>query len=340
MRKYILVTGGAGYIGSHIVLSLLESGLNVVVLDNLSNGSIASITRVAKYCSATPIFVMGDICNVEVLDKLFEDYAISSVVHCAGVKAVGESVKNPLKYFVNNVVGSLKLCEAMQKAGVFNLVFSSSATVYGDSVVMPLSEDSPISTPTNPYGRSKLMVEEMLSDLVFADERWSIAVVRYFNPIGAHVSGLIGEDSAGLPNNLVPYITQVAIGKLSELKVFGNDYDTPDGTGVRDYVHVMDLAQGHLKALRAIQSKEGLHVWNFGSGKGYSVLELLDAFEVASGLIIPYRITSRRAGDVAECWADVSKAEKELGWRAERTLREMMVDTWRWQKTNPNGYLG
>jgi len=336
--KYILVTGGAGYIGSHIVLSLLESGLNVVVLDDLSNASVESIERVGSYTGAAPFFVKGDICDAKVLDRLFATYQIESVIHCAGVKSVGESVKSPIKYFSNNVSGSVSLFNSMYKAGVFRLVFSSSATVYGDSGRMPLSELTPIATPTNPYGRSKLMVEEILSDMAKADSRWSIATVRYFNPVGAHTSGLIGEDPLGIPNNLVPYLGQVAIGKLAELKVFGNDYPTRDGTGVRDYVHVVDLANGHLKALQAIELRAGFHIWNFGSGKGYSVLELLDAFQAASGLVIPYSVTARRPGDIAECWADVSKAENELGWRAERGLEEMMKDAWRWQKNNPNGY--
>lgn len=334
----VLVTGGAGYIGSHITLSLLEAGHGVVVFDNLSNSSAESISRIEKICGKKPHFVMGDIRDKQALSNLFNRYHIDSVIHCAGLKAVGESVKDPLTYFSNNLVGSVTLLETMARANIFRLVFSSSATVYGDSPNMPVNEKHPTAAPTNPYGRSKLMVEDVLRDLATSDQRWSIATARYFNPIGAHSSGLIGEAPNGTPNNLVPYISQVAIGKLEKLQIFGGDYPTPDGTGVRDYIHVMDLAQGHLKALHAINLKNGLNIWNFGSGKGYSVLELLGAFENASGKKIPYDIVARRAGDIPKCWANTDKARQELGWRAEKNLNDMMIDTWRWQKNNPTGY--
>ncbi len=334
----ILVTGGAGYIGSHAVLSLLQSGSDVVVLDNLSNSSAASIARVALIAGKAPLFVQGDIRDRALLDDVFCRRRIAAVLHFAGLKAVGDSVREPLAYYANNVTGSVTLFQAMAAAGVYRLVFSSSATVYGESAQMPIREDFPTGMQTNPYGRSKLMVEEILRDLAASDPRWSIALLRYFNPIGAHPSGLIGEDPNGIPNNLLPYISQVAIGKLKELAIFGGDYPTPDGTGVRDYIHVADLASGHLKALQAMSHRSGVNVWNLGTGKGYSVLEILHAFENASGRTIPYRISSRRPGDIAECWADPAKAESELGWKAERSLADMMADTWRWQSMNPQGY--
>lgn len=339
MTAKILVTGGAGYIGSHTSLVLLQAGYAVVVLDNLCNSSIVSLNRVAQLAGRAPEFVEGDIRDRALLDRLFAEHTIDAVLHFAGLKAVGESVVQPLRYFDNNVHGSQVLLEACTNAGVFNLVFSSSATVYGDSVQMPISEACPASQPTNPYGRSKLIVEDILCDLAKSDSRWSIAILRYFNPVGAHESGLMGEDPNGIPNNLLPYITQVAVGKLPELAVFGNDYPTPDGTGVRDYIHVMDLAQGHLRALEVLQTRIGAHIWNLGTGQGYSVLEMVRAFEAASGKSVPYRVAARRSGDIAICYAAPDKAERDLGWKAQRGLNEMMRDAWRWQSMNPDGYL-
>ena len=338
MTDKILVTGGAGYIGSHTTLALLEAGFEVVVLDNLCNSSPESLLRVERICGKAPVFVQGDIRDRALLDELFAAHKIAAVLHFAGLKAVGESVQQPLDYYANNVAGSVTLCQAMAAAGVFHLVFSSSATVYGEPTQMPIREDYPTGLPTNPYGRSKLMVEELLRDLAHSDPRWSIALLRYFNPVGAHVSGLIGEDPNGIPNNLLPYVSQVAIGKLKQLSVFGADYPTLDGTGVRDYIHVVDLANGHLKALQAIEQSAGVNVWNLGTGTGYSVLQMVRAFEQASGQPVPYQVAARRPGDIAECWADPAKAARELGWQAERGLPEMMADTWRWQSANPQGY--
>lgn len=338
MKKTILVTGGAGYIGSHATLALLEAGHDVVVLDNLSNSSSESLHRVAQICTKTPQFIQGDIRDGEVLKQIFAKHPIESVLHFAGLKAVGESLQKPLDYYQNNVAGTLQLCQAMADAGVFQLVSSSSATVYGEPARMPIREDFPTGVPTNPYGRSKLMVEEFLKDLARSDARWRIALLRYFNPVGAHPSGLIGEDPNGIPNNLLPYISQVAIGKLKALAVFGADYPTRDGTGVRDYIHVVDLANGHLKALDAIARKPGVDVWNLGTGRGYSVLEMIRTFEQASGRPVVYQLAPRRPGDIAECWADATKALNELGWKAERGLTEMMADAWRWQSRNPEGY--
>ena len=335
----ILVTGGAGYIGSHATLALLQSGHEVVVLDNLSNSSPASLARVAQIAGRAAIFVEGDVRDGALVQQLLAEHRVSAVVHFAGLKAVGESVRQPLRYYDNNVAGTVALCQAMAAAAVHRLVFSSSATVYGDCPHMPLSEATPTGRPTNPYGRSKLMVEELLVDVARSDPRWRIAVLRYFNPVGAHPSGLIGEDPSGIPNNLLPYISQVAVGKLKELAVFGNDYATPDGTGVRDYIHVVDLAAGHLKALDALGRRAGWHVWNLGTGQGYSVLEMVRAFEAASGRSVPFRVMQRRAGDIAQCWSDPSKAASELGWKAERGLEQMMADAWRWQLGNPQGYL-
>ncbi|MGM0914227.1 MAG: UDP-glucose 4-epimerase GalE [Pseudomonadota bacterium] len=334
----VLVTGGAGYIGSHTVLTLLEAGHEVVVLDNLCNASRESLRRVEQLTERTLIFVEGDIRDRALLDQLFCEHAVSAVIHFAGLKAVGESVQQPLTYYENNVAGTLVLCQAMQAAGVTRLVFSSSATVYGDGYPMPLHEGLPTGQPTNPYGCSKLMVEEVLRDLAASDSAWSIALLRYFNPVGAHSSGLIGEDPQGIPNNLLPYVAQVAVGRRERLAVYGNDYPTPDGTGVRDYIHVMDLAEGHLCALNALAERQGVHTWNLGTGKGHSVLEVVKAFEQASGQAVPYHIEPRRPGDVAACWADATLAERELGWKARRGLAEMMGDTWRWQKQNPEGY--
>ena len=338
MKQRVFITGGAGYIGSHTTLALLHSGHGVVVLDNLCNSSAESLKRVAQLAGREPMFVKGDIRDRESLDRIFADQAVDSVLHFAGLKAVGESVNQPLRYYDNNVHGSQVLLQACADAGVFNLVFSSSATVYGEPAQMPISEACPLGQPTNPYGRSKLMVEDMLRDVAASDRRWRIAILRYFNPVGAHESGLMGEDPNGIPNNLLPYVAQVAVGKLPELAVFGNDYPTPDGTGVRDYIHVVDLAEGHLRALEALQTRTGAHVWNLGTGRGYSVLEMVRSFEAASGKPVPYKIAPRRPGDIATCYADPAKAERELSWKAQRGLDEMMRDAWRWQSMNPDGY--
>lgn len=334
----ILVTGGAGYIGSHTLVELLNTGQQVLVLDNLSNASVASLARVAEITGKQPEFIKGDIRDAALLDRLFAEHSIDSVVHFAGLKAVGESVEQPLRYYDNNVNGTLVLVNAMQKAGVFKLVFSSSATVYGEPQQMPITEQFAVGGTTNPYGTSKLMVEQILQDVAKSDERWSIALLRYFNPVGAHDSGLIGEDPNGIPNNLLPYISQVAVGRLKQLSVFGDDYPTPDGTGVRDYIHVVDLALGHLKALQRIEQHAGVSIYNLGTGHGYSVLDMVKAFEQASGQAVPFNISPRRAGDIAECWADPTKALAELGWKAERGLEQMMVDAWRWQSQNPEGF--
>ncbi len=338
MKQSILVTGGAGYIGSHTTLALLEAGHEVIVLDNLANSSLESLRRVESICAKAPTFIEGDIRDRALLDSIFSRYSIAAVLHFAGLKAVGESVQQPLAYYENNVSGSVVLFQAMAAAGVFNLVFSSSATVYGEPKQMPISEKCPTGIPTNPYGRSKLMVEEILRDLSISEPRWSIALLRYFNPVGAHRSGLIGEDPNGIPNNLLPYISQVAVGKLQQLSVYGDDYPTIDGTGVRDYIHVVDLADGHLKALDAIAKSQGVHIWNLGTGQGYSVLQMIAAFEQAAKVVVPYKIVDRRSGDIAECWADPSKAATELGWKALHSLDDMMRDTWRWQQSNPDGF--
>lgn len=338
MNPAILVTGGAGYIGSHTTLALLQAGHDVVVLDNLSNSSVESLARVTRIAGRAPHFVQGDIRDAQLLRRVFDGHGFQAVLHFAGLKAVGESVQKPLIYYENNVAGTVQLCLAMAEAEVRHLVFSSSATVYGDPAKMPISELCPTGVPASPYGRSKLMVEELLQDLARSDASWSIAVLRYFNPVGAHQSGLIGEDPSGIPSNLLPYISQVGVGKLQTLSVFGDDYPTQDGTGVRDYIHVVDLASGHLKALDFIRRHSGLNVWNLGTGTGYSVLEMIRAFEEASGRPVPYQIVPRRPGDIAACWADPTKAQSELGWRAERGLAEMMADTWRWQASNPDGY--
>lgn len=339
MNSSILVTGGAGYIGSHSTLALLQAGYDVVVLDNLCNSSQESLKRVAAIAGRSPTFVQGDIRDSALLENVMRHHCVSAVLHFAGLKAVGESVQYPLSYYDNNVYGSIALCQAMTKLSVFRLIFSSSATVYGEPETMPITETTLTGRPTSPYGRSKLMVEELLRDVARADARWRIGVLRYFNPVGAHESGLIGEDPNGIPNNLLPYISQVAVGRIDELAVFGNDYPTSDGTGVRDYVHVVDLADGHVKALTALDRLNGgWNVWNLGTGRGYSVLEMIHAFESVSGHRIPYRIEPRRPGDIAKCWSDPSKAYNELGWRAERGLRRMMEDAWRWQSLNHGGY--
>ncbi|MRI33511.1 UDP-glucose 4-epimerase GalE [Endozoicomonas sp. OPT23] len=333
----ILVTGGAGYIGSHTCIELLNNGYEVLVLDNLSNSSDESLKRVQTITHKKLEFVNGDIRDRELLDKLFSENTFEAVIHFAGFKAVGESCEIPLDYYDNNVYGTIVLCQAMKAANVKSIVFSSSATVYGDPASLPIMEDFPLSA-TNPYGRSKLMVEEMMGDLFKSDNDWGIALLRYFNPVGAHPSGQIGEDPNDIPNNLMPFVSQVAIGKLEKLRVFGNDYPTVDGTGVRDYIHVVDLAIGHVRAIERLKSNKGVQIWNLGVGKGYSVLEMVAAFEKASGKDVPYEIVDRRSGDIAACYANPEKALKELNWKAERELEEMVTDAWRWQSQNPNGY--
>ena len=337
MSKTILVTGGAGYIGSHTCVRLLESGYEVVVLDNFSNSSQEAVRRVEDITRRKVTLIEGDINDAALLDQVFQAHAIDAVIHFAGLKAVGESVAQPLRYYHNNVSGTVVLCEAMQRAGVKNMVFSSSATVYGDPATVPIREDFPTSA-TNPYGRSKLMIEELLGDLHVSDDSWNIALLRYFNPVGAHASGRIGEDPADIPNNLMPYIAQVAVGRREHLSVFGSDYPTPDGTGVRDYIHVMDLADGHVKALEWLGREQGIKAFNLGTGKGYSVLDMLRAFEKACGHKLPHVLTDRRPGDAACCYADPTMAAEELGWRAELGLEAMCADSWRWQSSNPQGY--
>jgi len=333
----ILVTGGAGYIGSHTCLELLNEGYEVVVVDNLSNSKEEALKRVQEITGKTLTFHKVDLLDEKALDDVFAGSPVDAVIHFAGLKAVGESVTIPLSYYHNNVTGTLILCEVMGRYNVKNIVFSSSATVYGDPHKVPITEDFPLSA-TNPYGRTKLMIEEILRDLHRAENDWNIALLRYFNPVGAHHSGRIGEDPNDIPNNLMPYISQVAIGKLSELSVFGNDYPTSDGTGVRDYIHVVDLALGHLKALEKLTSNPGTVTYNLGTGQGYSVLDMVSAFEKASGKKVPYKIVGRRSGDIAACYADPSFAKEELGWAAEKNLDEMCADAWKWQSTNPNGY--
>ncbi|MFG6179135.1 UDP-glucose 4-epimerase GalE [Halomonas sp. THAF12] len=339
MSQTVLVTGGAGYVGSHAVVALLERGYSVVVVDNLTNSSREALRRAEKIAGSSPVFIQGDIRDVSLLSTIFNEFDIDLVMHFAGLKSVGESVSRPLDYHEVNVAGTISLCQVMQSASVFNLVFSSSATVYGEPSSMPIRETFPTGKPTNPYGRSKLLVEQILEDLAHSDERWSIGVLRYFNPVGAHPSGLIGEDPKGIPNNLLPYVSQVAVGKLPRLKVFGNDYPTSDGTGVRDYIHVVDLVQGHLDALRVLPDMNGVHVWNLGTGKGYSVLQTVEAFAKVSGCEVPFEFCERREGDIAECWADPAKAYKELGWQARFGIEKMVEDAWRWQRLNPDGYV-
>jgi UDP-glucose 4-epimerase len=333
----VLLTGGAGYIGSHTAVECLAAGHEVVVFDNLSNSSVKSLERVAQIAGRPVEFVQGDIRDRAALRALFFAHAIDAVVHFAGLKAVGESVNKPLLYYDNNIAGSIALFEEMAAAEVKSVVFSSSATVYGDPASVPINEEFPLSA-TNPYGRSKLIIEEMLRDIARSDGDWNIALLRYFNPVGAHESGLIGEDPCGIPNNLMPYIAQVAVGRRPHLNVFGGDYPTPDGTGIRDYIHVVDLARGHVAALNKLQALGGVQTWNLGTGRGVSVLDMVRAFEAASGKKVPYQIVARRAGDVAQCWADPSRAERELGWRAEYDLPRMCTDAWRWQQNNPEGY--
>ncbi|NHN30530.1 UDP-glucose 4-epimerase GalE [Paenibacillus agricola] len=335
----VLVTGGAGYIGSHTCVELLNSGYEIIVVDNMQNSKPEALQRVEELTGKNVVFYKMDLLDRQGLEHIFEHHHIDTVIHFAGLKAVGESVKIPLQYYHNNITGTLNLCHTMQKFGVKKLVFSSSATVYGTPEKMPISEDFPL-LATNPYGRTKLMIEEILRDLYISDASWSIIMLRYFNPIGAHASGRIGEDPNGIPNNLLPYITQVAIGKLKRLRIFGNDYETQDGTGVRDYIHVVDLAIGHLKAVErtSLDTGFGVHTYNLGSGKGVSVLEMMKAFELASGKSVPYEFVARRQGDVAVCYADPLKAKQQLGWVAERGLETMCSDAWRWQVNNPNGY--
>ena len=333
----ILVTGGAGYIGSHTVVELLANGQELVIFDNFCNSSPRVLDRVEQISGQRPLLVEGDIRDSGQLRSVFASHKISAVIHFAGLKAVGESVEHPMRYYDNNVVGSLRLFEAMTEAGVFNLVFSSSATVYGDPHTVPILESFPLQA-TNPYGRSKLIIEDMLRDIAQAEPRWRIALLRDFNPVGAHASGLIGEDPQGIPNNLMPYVAQVAVGRRPELGVFGGDYPTHDGTGVRDYIHVVDLAKGHLAALRALAALEGAVPINLGTGQGYSVLDVVAAFEKASGQPVPYRVGPRRPGDVAACFADPDYAKKMLGWSAENDLESMCRDSWRWQSANPMGY--
>lgn len=332
---HYLVTGGLGYIGSHTCVELLDAGHRVTVVDNLSNSKMAVLDRIAEICGQRPEFVRADVRDRQAMADALK--GCDAAIHFAGLKAVGESVAMPLKYYSNNVEGSIVLFEAMAETGVKTVVFSSSATVYGDPQTVPISEDAPLSS-TNPYGRSKLMIEDMLRDVAQADAEWRIALLRYFNPVGAHVSGRIGEDPNGIPNNLMPYVAQVAVGKLDCLSVFGDDYPTPDGTGVRDYIHVVDLAKGHLAALAALEKDGGLLTVNLGTGRGYSVLEMVKAFELASGRPVAYRIAPRRAGDIAQCYADPSLARDILGWRAEKDLADMCSDAWRWQSRNPNGF--
>ena len=332
----VLVTGGAGYIGSHTVVRLIEEGFTPIVVDNFSNAKPSVFDRVEEITGIRPVVVHGDIRDRALLDRLLADHGIDAVIHFAGKKAVGESVAMPIEYYDNNVSGTIVLIEAMRDAGVNTIVFSSSATVYGDPASVPIREDFPLAA-TNPYGRTKLMIEQILTDVTVAHDDWSVCLLRYFNPVGAHESGRMGEDPSGIPNNLMPFVAQVAVGRRDHLNVFGGDYPTPDGTGVRDYIHVVDLADGHLAALRHAAGRPGCHVFNLGTGKGSSVLELVHAFERAAGREIPYQIVDRRPGDIAECWADPSRAAEVLGWRAERTIEDMTSSAWKWQTANPNG---
>ncbi len=334
----VLVTGGAGFIGSHTVVELQNAGYDVVVVDNLANSSEKSLERVEAITGKKVPFYKVDILDREGLNAVFEKENIDSCIHFAGLKAVGESVQKPWEYYQNNIAGTLTLVDVMRQHGVKNIIFSSSATVYGDPAQIPITEECPKGQCTNPYGWTKSMLEQILSDIQKADNEWNVILLRYFNPIGAHKSGTIGENPNGIPNNLMPYITQVAVGKLKELGVFGDDYDTPDGTGVRDYIHVVDLANGHVKALKKIEENAGLKIYNLGTGHGYSVLDIVKNFEDATGVAIPYSIKDRRPGDIATCYADASLAHDELGWEAQYGIKEMCEDSWRWQSSNPNGY--
>ena len=334
----ILVTGGAGYIGSHTVVELQQAGYDAVVVDNLSNSSEKSLDRVEKITGKKVKFYKADILDREALEEIFTNEQIDSCIHFAGLKSVGESVAKPWEYYNNNIAGTLVLIDVIRNHGVKNIIFSSSATVYGDPAFVPITEECPKGQCTNPYGWTKSMLEQIFMDIQKADPEWNIVLLRYFNPIGAHKSGTIGENPNGIPNNLMPYVTQVAVGKRPELGVFGNDYDTHDGTGVRDYIHVVDLARGHVKALKKIEEKAGLKIYNLGTGNGYSVLDIVKNFEAATGVEIPYSIKDRRPGDIATCYSDASKAERELDWKAEYDIKDMCADSWRWQKMNPNGY--
>lgn len=334
----ILVTGGAGYIGSHTCVELLNAGHEVIVLDNLCNSAAGSLNRVQQLTQKSLTFVEGDIRDGQLLDQVFQQNSIDAVIHFAGLKAVGESQQIPLAYFDNNIAGSISLVQAMQRAQVFNLVFSSSATVYGDNNPSPLNEEMPTGMPTNNYGYTKLIVEQLLEKMAMADQRWSIALLRYFNPVGAHKSGQIGEDPQGIPNNLMPYVTQVAVGRREKLSIFGHDYDTVDGTGVRDYIHVVDLANAHLCALNNRLTAQGCRAWNIGTGNGISVLQVKDTFEQVNGVAIAFELAPRRDGDVAICFADNARAVQELGWEPQYGLEDMLADSWNWQKQNPNGY--
>lgn len=334
----ILVTGGAGYIGSHTVVELQKEGYDVVVLDNLSNSSKESLARVEQITGKPVTFYEADILDRDALNDIFNKESIDSCIHFAGLKAVGESVAKPWEYYENNIAGTLTLVDVMRQHGVKNIIFSSSATVYGDPAIIPITEECPKGQCTNPYGWTKSMLEQILTDMQKADPEWNVILLRYFNPIGAHKSGMIGENPNGIPNNLMPYVTQVAVGKLKELGVFGNDYDTPDGTGVRDYIHVVDLAIGHVKAIKKLKENVGLGIYNLGTGKGYSVLDIVKNFEEATGVKIPYVIKERRPGDIATCYANADKAKCELGWEAQYGIKEMCEDSWRWQSNNPNGY--
>ncbi|KUI98145.1 UDP-glucose 4-epimerase GalE [Vibrio sp. MEBiC08052] len=333
----VLITGGMGYIGSHTCIQMIEAGMTPVILDNLYNSKPAVLERIEKIAGYRPVFIRGDVRDRSLLIEVMNEHQIDAVIHFAGLKAVGESVQKPLEYYENNVSGTLVLVDAMRIANVKTLIFSSSATVYGDPASVPILEDFPTQA-TNPYGRSKLIVEECLTDFQHANPDWSISLLRYFNPVGSHPSGELGEDPQGIPNNLMPFVAQVAVGRRECLSIFGDDYPTKDGTGVRDYIHVMDLADGHIAALQNVGTKSGLHVYNLGTGIGYSVLDMVHAFEKACGQTIPYQLVERRPGDIAECWADPAKATQELGWRATRTLDDMVQDSWRWQSNNPNGY--
>ena len=343
MRSYdksqLLITGGAGYIGSHACIEFLNANYDIVVVDNLCNSSPESLNRVQQITNKPLKFIHGDIRDVHLLNKIFSEYNFDAVIHFAGLKAVGQSVNKPVEYFNNNIIGTIHLLQAMQDSNVKKIVFSSSATVYGSPEKLPIKETFPRDA-TNPYGRTKLIIEDMLKDLCISDKQWHAALLRYFNPVGAHSSGLIGEDPHDIPNNLLPYVSQVALGKLKQLSVYGNNYPTIDGTGVRDYIHVVDLVKAHVMALEYLSTgNAGLHAWNLGVGKGYSVLQVIDSFEQSNNIKVPYKITGRREGDVAECYADSTKANNELRWQAKKTLKDMMVDSWRWQVNNPSGYV-
>lgn len=336
----IFVTGGAGYIGSHTCVELLNEGYEVVIMDNLYNSSQKAVDRIQEITGKSVAFYKTDILDKEGMQEIFDKEKIDAVIHFAGLKAVGESVQKPLEYYHTNITGTLNLCDVMRDHGVKNIIFSSSATVYGDPAQIPITEECPKGTATNPYGWTKWMLEQILTDIHTADSEWNVILLRYFNPIGAHKSGMIGEDPKGIPNNLLPYVAQVAIGKLECVGVFGDDYDTPDGTGVRDYIHVVDLAKGHVKAINKLADKDGVNVYNLGTGKGYSVLEVIKAFGKACGHEIPYQIKPRRAGDIATCYSKCDKAKAELGWEAEFGIEEMCADSWNWQARNPEGYKG